>query len=59
MSNRMMLLVNPNAGKGEYKTVLAEILHTISDSGWLPTVVFTKYAGEAKSRHLFILGAAD
>ena len=47
MANRMMLLVNPNAGKGEYKTVLAEILHTVCSSGWLPTVIFTRYAGEA------------
>ncbi len=47
MANRMMLLVNPNAGKGEFRTVLAEILHTLCDGGWLPTVVFTKYAGEA------------
>ena len=47
VANRMMLLVNPNAGKGEFKTVLAEILHTICDGGWLPTVVFTKHAGEA------------
>lgn len=47
MANRMMLLVNPNAGKGEFKSVLAEILHILCDGGWLPTVVFTKYAGEA------------
>ena len=47
MANRMMLLVNPNAGKGEYKTVLAEILHTVCSGGWLPTVVFTRHAGEA------------
>ena len=47
MPKRMMLLVNPNAGKGEFRTVLAEILHTIYDGGWLPTVVFTKFAGEA------------
>ena len=47
MTKRMMLLVNPNAGKGEFRTVLADILHTICGDGWLPTVVFTKYAGEA------------
>jgi YegS/Rv2252/BmrU family lipid kinase len=47
MPKRMMLLVNPNAGKGEFRTVLAEILHTVYDGGWLPTVVFTKFAGEA------------
>jgi len=47
MENRMMLLVNPNAGKGGYHNVLADILHVFSDGGWVPTVVFTKYAGEA------------
>ncbi len=47
MAKRMLLLVNPNAGKGEFKTVLAEILHILCDGGWIPTVVFTKYAGEA------------
>ena len=47
MANRMMLLVNPNAGKGGFNNVLANILHTICDGGWLPTVVFTRYAGEA------------
>ena len=47
MANRMLLLVNPNAGKGGFNTVLANILHTICDGGWLPTVVFTRYAGEA------------
>ena len=47
MPKRMMLLVNPNAGKGEFRTVLAEILHMIYDGGWLPPVVFTKFAGEA------------
>jgi len=54
MAKRMLLLVNPNAGKGEFKTVLAEILHKISDGGWLPTVYFTRFAGEATgvvSRH--------
>ena len=47
MANRMMLLVNPNAGKSGYHSVLADILHIIYNGGWLPTVVFTKYAGEA------------
>ena len=47
MADRMMLLVNPNAGKGGYHSVLADILHIFSDGGWVPTVVFTKYAGEA------------
>ena len=47
MTKRMLFLVNPNAGKGAYKTVLSEILHIFCGAGWVPTVVFTKYAGEA------------
>ena len=47
MAKHMLLLVNPNAGKGAFKSILAETLHTICNGGWLPTVVFTKYAGEA------------
>ena len=47
MAKRMLLLVNPNAGKGAFKTVLSEILHIFCDNSWVPTVVFTKYAGEA------------
>ncbi len=47
MKNRMMLLINPNAGRGEFRTALADVLHTICIGGWAPTVVFTKYAGEA------------
>jgi YegS/Rv2252/BmrU family lipid kinase len=45
----MLLLVNPNAGKGGFNSVLASILRIFCDGGWLPTVVFTKYAGEAPS----------
>ncbi|MBE6996551.1 MAG: YegS/Rv2252/BmrU family lipid kinase [Ruminococcaceae bacterium] len=47
MAKRMMLLVNPNAGKAGFHAVLADILHVLCDGDWLPTVVFTKYAGEA------------
>ncbi len=47
MARRMLLIVNPNAGTGGYKSVLAEILHTICGGSWVPTVVFTKCAGEA------------
>ena len=47
MNRKMMLLVNPNAGKSGYKAALSEILHTFCDGGWQPTVFFTKSAGEA------------
>jgi len=43
----MMLLVNPNAGKGGFNSTLADILHVLCDGGWLPSVVFTRSAGEA------------
>ena len=44
---RMMLLVNPNAGKGGYRGVLSEILQIFCNAGWQPTVFFTQTAGEA------------
>lgn len=47
MNKRMMLLVNPNAGKGGYKTVLGGVLQVFCAGGWLPTVYFTSRAGEA------------
>ncbi len=47
MAKKMLLLVNPHAGKGGFHTALADVLHTICAGGWLPTVVFTRFAGEA------------
>ena len=47
MSRRMMVLVNPNAGRGSYKTVLGSILETFCSGDWEPTVFFTRRAGEA------------
>ena len=46
MNKRMMLLVNPNAGKGGYKTVLGGVLQVFCAGGWLPTVYFTSRAGD-------------
>ena len=42
----MMLLVNPNAGKGGYKTVLPDVLQTFFVGGWEPTVFFTRSGGD-------------
>ena len=42
----MMLLVNPNAGKGGYKAELGGILKTFSEGDWLPTVYFSHAPGE-------------
>lgn len=47
MEKKMMLLVNPNAGKGGYKSVLAEILAVFSSNDILPTVYFTRYPGHS------------
>lgn len=47
MDHRMLLLVNPNAGKSGYRTALPGILHRFYVGGWLPTVYFTTGAGSA------------
>ena len=44
---RMMLLVNPNAGRGGYRPVLGGVLETFCLGGWRPTVFFTHVPGEA------------
>ena len=49
MSRHMMLLINPHAGKGGYKSSLAVIAETFSRSDWLPTVYFTKDRGDARA----------
>ena len=48
MSRHMMLLINPNAGKGGYKSSLAAIVEAFSRSDWLPTVYLTKARGDAR-----------
>lgn len=47
MLKKMMLLVNPNAGKGGYKAVLSDIISVFAKNDILPAVYFTKYAGHA------------
>lgn len=44
---KMMLLVNPNAGRGGYKNTLGGVLETLCTGGWQPTVYFTRRAGGA------------
>ena len=43
----MMLLVNPNAGKGQYKNILADILNIFCAGDMIPTVYYTRYPGNA------------
>jgi len=57
MNRRMLLLVNPNAGKGGYKAVLPELLQAFCNGGWQPTVFFTRAAGDAP--HIIETNAAD
>lgn len=47
MAKKMMLLINPNAGKGGYKNILADILSVFCCNDMLPTVYYTKYVGNA------------
>lgn len=46
-NKRMMLVVNPNAGKGGYKNSLADILEEFCRNDWEPTVFFTRGVGHA------------
>lgn len=48
MKKSMMLLINPVAGRGLMKTGLGETLEVFYNGGYLPTVYFTEYAGQAK-----------
>ncbi|MGN1002931.1 MAG: diacylglycerol/lipid kinase family protein [Oscillospiraceae bacterium] len=42
MQKSMMLIVNPNAGKGGYKYHLAQVLEVFCGGGFTPTVYFTR-----------------
>ena len=41
----MMLIVNPNAGKAQYKSILAEVLNEFSSADIIPTAFFSRYPG--------------
>ena len=47
MYKRLMLVINPNAGKGGYKNNLAEALRTLDNGGYRTTLYFTSGPGEA------------
>lgn len=47
MATKMMLVTNPNAGKGQYKSSLADILNIFNEADIIPTVFFTKSTGHA------------
>ena len=44
----LMLIVNPNAGKGGYKTALGQVLHIFYTGGYLCRVFFTEGGGSAR-----------
>ena len=47
MYKNLMLIINPNAGKGGYKNNLAEALRTLDNGGYRTTLYFTSAPGEA------------
>ena len=47
MYKNLMLIINPNAGKGGYKNNLAEALKTLDNGGYRTTLYFTSAPGEA------------
>ncbi len=44
---KLMLIVNPVAGKGKFKNSLGEVLHTFYQGGYLPEIYFTSAKGDA------------
>lgn len=47
MYKKLMLVINPNAGRGGYKTNLAEALRTLDNGGYRTTLFFTSAPREA------------
>jgi len=47
MFRKILLIVNPNAGKEGYRNSLTEILRVFCEAGCEPTVFFTKYSMHA------------
>lgn len=43
---KLMLIINPVAGRGMYRQGMGEALHILYDGGYLPTVFFTTRPGE-------------
>lgn len=44
---KLMLLINPNAGRGSYRFGLGEVLHTFHQAGYRSTLYFTDARGDA------------
>lgn len=48
MEKRIMLIINPKAGKGQYRTEISHILEVLCTSGAVVTVYMTRYSGHAR-----------
>jgi len=47
MNKKLLLIVNPAAGRGAYKTNFADALHLLSRGGYAVTLLFTSGRGDA------------
>lgn len=47
MAKKLMLIINPAAGRGEYKYFFGEAMHVLSRGGYIPALFFTSGRGEA------------
>ena len=47
MSGKLMLLVNPAAGKGGFRSAMGSVLEVFCSGGWQPTVFMTRQRGDA------------
>lgn len=47
MKKRLMLIINPMAGRGGYKTGFGEVMNILDSGGFLTTVYFTQGRGDA------------
>ncbi len=45
MAKKLMLIVNPNAGKSQYKSIMSEVLNEFCAADIIPTVFFSRYPG--------------
>ena len=47
MNKRMLLIINPKAGKGSFRSCLGDIMETFCAAGYVPTVYFTEQKDDA------------
>lgn len=57
MSQSLMMIINPAAGKCKYRDGLAEALKILADAGYIPSIYFTEHTGHATE--LTVAHAAD